>query len=516
MSKAIPILRLLLGDQLDRHHSWFQQQNEHVHYVLMETRSETDYAPHHIQKVVAFFLAMRAFANELRQQGHQILYLTLDDPENFQSIPDNIKHLVQRYDFQHFEYQLPDEYRLDQILSQLCKDLPITTKAVDSEHFLTTRYELRDFFKGKKTYLMESFYRAMRKKYRILMEPDGVTPLTGRWNYDAENRKKLPDNQLIPKMRTFKRAVGTIVKMLENYNIKTIGKIDVDHFEWAVTREENLQVLQVFVQQRLAKFGDYQDAMVQRDQVLFHSTLSFALNTKQLHPLEVINTCIEYWQQNQHTISYAALEGFIRQILGWREYMRGVYWAQMPSYRTLNYFNHQAPLPDWYWTGATKMNCLQHAVNQSLNKSYAHHIQRLMVTGNFALLSGCNPAEVDAWYLGVYIDAIEWVEITNTRGMSQFADGGMVGTKPYVSSANYIDKMSDYCQNCHYDKKKKYGEHACPFNSLYWDFYDRHADKLSNNPRIGMMYRTWAKMDGEERTKILQQAAIYKIKVNEL
>ncbi|MFN7118349.1 MAG: cryptochrome/photolyase family protein [Saprospiraceae bacterium] len=515
MSKAAPTLRLILGDQLNRHHSWFQQQNDHIHYIFMETRYEANYVRHHIQKIVAFFLAMRAFAEELRQQGHQVIYLTLDDPENFQSIPDNIKYLIQKHDFQRFEYQFPDEYRLDVALTQLCETLPIATQAVDSEHFLTARYDLRDFFKGKKTYLMESFYRAMRKKHRILMEPDGVTPLTGRWNYDAENRKKLPDNQPIPNTLTFERDATSIVKMLENFNIKTLGKIDAAHFSWAVTREENLQVLQEFVQRRLAKFGDYQDAMTQRDEILFHSRLSFALNTKQLHPLEVINTCIEYALQNQHTISFSALEGFIRQIIGWREYMRGVYWAQMPSYRTLNYFNHHAPLPDWYWTGATKMNCLQHAINQSLNTSYAHHIQRLMVTGNFALLLGCNPDEVDAWYLGIYIDAIEWVEITNTRGMSQFADGGIVGTKPYVSSANYIDKMSDYCQNCFYNKKQKYGERACPFNSLYWDFYDRHADKLAKNPRIGMMYRTWEKMDSEERARILQQAAIYKNQVNE-
>lgn len=516
MTTAPHTLRLVLGDQLNTKHTWFRQKEDGILYILMESLSETNYVWHHIQKVIAFFLAMRAFADALRQQGHQVLYLTLDDPENLQSIPDNIQFLLQKHDIQRFEYQLPDEYRLDEALKTMCKNLTIKTQVFDTEHFLTSRYELRDFFRGKKTYLMESFYRAMRKKYQILMEPDGDTPLTGRWNYDAENRKKLPDNQAIPKKLAFQRNVESLVELLEKMQVKTIGRVEAAQFDWAVTREENLQLLEHFIQHRLALFGAYQDAMTQSDEVLFHSQLSFALNTKQLHPLEVIHTCIQYWRKNEDKIPFAALEGFIRQILGWREYMRGVYWAQMPNYKKLNYFKHTADLPDWYWTGETKMNCLKHVVNQSLESAHAHHIQRLMVTGNFALLLGCHPDAVDAWYLGIYIDAIEWVEITNTRGMSQFADGGIVGTKPYVSSANYIHKMSDYCQDCFYNKNVKYGEKACPFNSLYWDFYVRHQDKLSNNPRIGMMYRTWEKMDIEERAKLLQQAALYKKQVNDL
>lgn len=509
-------LRLLLGDQLNRQHSWFLQKDDGVCYVLMETLSETNYVWHHIQKVVAFFLSMRAFAAELRQHGHQVKYLTLDDPENFQSISENIRQLVQKHGIQRFEYQLPDEYRLDEVLQKLCESLEIETQAFDSEHFLTTRYELRDFFKGKKTYLMESFYRAMRKKYEVLMEPDGNTPLTGRWNYDPENRKKLPDNQAIPSVLNFERDVTDLVQMLDKLKVVTIGRVEATKFNWAVTRAENLELLDHFIEQRLAKFGAYQDAMTERDEVLFHSRLSFALNTKQLHPVEVIQACIQHWQQEPNKIPFAALEGFVRQIIGWREYMRGVYWAKMPDYSHLNYFNHTAKLPDWFWSGETKMNCLKHVVNQSLNDAHAHHIQRLMVTGNFALLLGCHPDAVDAWYLGIYIDAIEWVEITNTRGMSQFADGGIVGTKPYVSSANYINKMSDYCQNCFYHPKERHGTNACPFNSLYWDFYDRHSDKLANNPRIGMMYQTWKKMDTIEKEKILHQAAYYKQNANEL
>ncbi len=503
-------LRLILGDQLNLQHSWYTQTDDGTLYVMMECLSETNYVRHHIQKVIGFFLAMRAFADSLRRQGHQVLYLTLDAPENFQTISDNVRFLVKKYAIRQFEYQLPDEYRLDEMLKTLCNDVNVIVQAVDSEHFMSNRYEVRDLFANKKTYLLETFYRHMRRKYQILMEADGKTPLTGQWNYDAANRKRLPQEIEIPEEKRFPRNVADIVAMLEKMKVQTIGRVEATRFDWAVTRAECLELLNHFVRNRLGYFGDYQDAMTEHNTLLFHSKLSFALNIKLLHPAEVVQACIAYWQQHPTRVSFAALEGFVRQIIGWREYMRGVYWANMPAYRHLNYFNHNAKLPAFYWTGDTKMNCLKHAIGQSLHHAYAHHIQRLMLTGNFALLLGVHPDEVDAWYLGIYMDAIEWVEITNTRGMSQFADGGMVGTKPYVSSANYIDKMSDYCQNCHYHKKEKYGANACPFNSLYWDFYDRHADKLATNPRIGVMYRTWAKMDAQEREKILQQAKLYK------
>ncbi len=509
-------MRLILGDQLNFHHSWFEKREEDTLYVMMECLSETNYVRHHIQKIIGFFLAMRAFADTLRQNGHQILYLTLDDEENFQSISENVKALVKKNNVRQFEYQLPDEYRLDQELKELSESLSIETKAFDTEHFLSDRYEVRDLFKGKKTFLLETFYREMRKKHHILMESDGETPLTGRWNYDAENRKKLPKDVEIPDFPSFQRDAREIADLLEKCEVKTIGRVEAKQFDWAVTREEALKVLDHFVKNRLRNFGDYQDAITERHHLLFHSKLSFTLNIKLLHPLEVVHACIDYWQAHEDQIPIAALEGFVRQIIGWREYMRGIYWAKMPDYRELNFFDHKAKLPEFYWTGETRMNCLQHAIGQSLDHAYAHHIQRLMVTGNFALLLGVHPDQVDAWYLGIYMDAIEWVEVTNTRGMSQFADGGIVGTKPYVSSANYIDKMSDYCKNCYYDKKVKYGEKACPFNSLYWDFYNRHADKLSKNPRIGMMYRIWEKMDAEEREKILQQADAYKKEADNL
>jgi deoxyribodipyrimidine photolyase-related protein len=247
--------------------------------------------------------------------------------------------------------------------------------------------------------------------------------------------------------------------------------------------------------------------MARGDWSVYHSRLSFTLNSKLLSPLEVVNAAISYWEQHQDHITLPQIEGFVRQIIGWREFMRGIYWAHMPHYAELNALNHHTPLPAWFWTGETKMNCLHQSLGQSLEYAYAHHIQRLMVIGNFALLAGISPNALDAWYLGVYMDAIEWVEITNTRGMSQYADGGIVGSKPYAASANYIQKMSDYCKTCQYDAKVRVGPTACPFNALYWNFYARHEDRFRKNPRIGMMYQTWGKMDKDTQESIRQQAS---------
>jgi len=511
MSKT---LRLILGDQLNSNHSWYEEQKEDTWYVMMEMRQETDYVRHHIQKVMAFFSAMRNFSDHLKNQGHQVIYWKLDDDPNTQNLEENLSQLIQQYDISCFEYQLPDEYRLDQQLKEYCQSLSIDSKAYDTEHFLSKRNDLADFFQGKKQYLLETFYRDMRKQYDVLM--DGDEPLTGKWNYDAENRKKLPQKHTPVNPKVFDKDLTAIYELIEKCGVATIGTVDPEHFIWPTSREESLELLNFFLEACLPYFGTYQDAMTPEYWALYHSRISFALNSKMLSPLEVIQIAEEYWENHQEDISIAQVEGFIRQILGWREYMRGVYWAHMPGYASKNYFEHQRDLPAFYWTGDTKMACLKHAINQSLEYAYAHHIQRLMVTGNFALLAGVEPSQVDEWYLGIYIDAIEWVEITNTRGMSQFADGGILGTKPYVSSANYIDKMSHYCKSCHYDKKEKTGDKACPFNSLYWHFYDRHEDKLGKNPRIGMMYRTWERMGSDKQKAILDQAESYLEKLEEL
>ena len=506
-------LRLILGDQLNHKHSWFQQVDENVVYVMMEVRSETDYVVHHIQKVVAFFQSMRLFADELLQKGHKVVYLKLDDINNKQSFTENIRWICQKYKIETIEYQLPDEYRVDQELKSLSEALNLSVCVVDSEHFFTSRTQFAEFFKGKKQFLMESFYRYMRKKHDILMvagQPEG-----DKWNFDSDNRKKIPVNHTIIQPYLFHRDVTEIVEMIQKTGVKTMGEIDDKQFIWPVTREESLELLNFFVEYCLPYFGTFQDAMTPDAWSVYHSRISFAMNVKLISPQEVIEKVILHYRQNNE-ISLNQVEGFVRQILGWREYMRGIYWMHMPKYASLNFFNHENKLPDWYWTGETKMKCLSHSIKQSLQFSYAHHIQRLMVTGNFALLAGIHPDEVDRWYLGIYIDASEWVEITNTRGMSQFADGGIVGTKPYVSSANYIDKMGSYCSKCLYNSKLKVGEKACPFNSLYWHFYARNEQLLRKNPRIGMAYVTLDKMQPQVKEELLKQAELYLSKINEL
>ncbi len=514
MKNSTKTLRLILGDQLNANHSWLLKQDDTVTYVLMEIATETNYVSHHIQKVIGFFAAMREFTEYLKSKGHKVHYLSLSDTNNLQTFEKNLSCILEEGNFSHFEYQEPDEYRVDLCLKNFCSTISISHSVVTSEHFLSERTFLSQFFEGKKTYLMESFYRQMRKNHSILME--GKNPMGGKWNFDADNRKKIPVNHFVAPPLLFSNDTSAIEFEIKQANVKTIGNVDSKKFIWPINRSQSLTLLSFFVKHCLPLFGTFQDAMQQNQWSIYHSRLSFSLNTKMISPKEVIDAAIEAWENNQNEISLNQLEGFIRQILGWREYMRGVYWAKMPTYANLNFFENKKPLPAWFWTGKTKMNCLSQAINQSLEHAYAHHIQRLMITGNFALLAGIHPDEVDRWYLGIYIDALEWVEITNTRGMSQFADGGIVGSKPYVSSASYIDKMSDYCKNCHYKKELKVGEKACPFNSLYWNFYDRNEAKLASNPRIGMMYNVWQKMEQTQKTALLNQAENYLIQINEL
>ena len=507
-------LRLILGDQLNMNHSWFKTVDSDITYVIMEIRSETDYAKHHIQKVVGIFAAMRLFAKEL-QQRHNVIYIHLNDKNNLNRFDENITALIDKYQFTQFEYQLPDEYRVDEHLKAFARKLIIPTKVYDSEHFYSTRSELGDFFAGKKTYLMETFYRHMRKLHNVLIDDD-KKPLYGKWNFDEANRSKLPKSHKPITPLAFSNNVTEIETEIIKSSIKTIGKVNSKNFIWPINRIQSLELLDYFTTNCLQYFGTFQDAMAPNEWSVYHSRLSFSMNVKLLSAKEVVDKAIEMYYKNPDQIAYHQLEGFVRQIIGWREYMRGIYWLKMPEYANLNYFQHDQKLPDWYWTGDTKMNCLKDAILQSLDYAYAHHIQRLMLTGNFALLAGVHPDEVDAWYLGIYIDAFEWVEITNTRGMSQFADGGIVGTKPYVSSAAYVNKMSSYCSGCYYDKNKKIGDKACPYNSLYWNFYHKHEDKLSNNPRIGMMYNVLKKMNQDDRKAFLEQADHYLKHINEL
>ncbi|RZS99850.1 cryptochrome/photolyase family protein [Aquimarina brevivitae] len=498
-------IRLLLGDQLNYKHSWYSSTDDEVIYFMAEMRQETDYTRHHIQKVVAFFLSMRNFKNWLEEKGHQVVYYQLDHENNKQDLTKNLKQLIKEHNANKFEYQLPDEYRLDEQLTEICKNLDIETHAYDSEHFLTSRTDLADFYEGKKQYTMEYFYRHMRKKYDIMMVND-KDPEGGKWNFDKSNRKKWKGDPEIPHERGFRKDASDIITLLDEHGVETMGTIDATNFSWPTSREDALSVLNYFCKNLLVHFGDYQDAMHTDEKFLFHSRLSFALNSKMLHPKEVVDAVIEYWREHKDDIHISQVEGFVRQIIGWREYMRGIYWKEMPGYRRSNKLDNQNQLPEFYWTAKTKMNCLHHSIKESLDEAYAHHIQRLMITGNYALLSMVHPDEVCDWYLGVYIDAIEWVEITNTRGMSQYADGGIIATKPYVSSGSYINKMSNYCKDCHYKVSKKTEEDACPFNSLYWNFLDEKRSYFEDNQRMNMMLSTLDKMD-KEKLKALKERA---------
>jgi deoxyribodipyrimidine photolyase-related protein len=489
-----------MGDQLNIGHSWFKDPPSQAEYLLMEVLEEATYAQHHIQKIIGFFVAMREFSQELMSRGFTVHYTTLDTPSNKQSFTQNIEERISSGRYSAFEYQQPDEYRVVEAMESLCERLPVPTRRFDTEHFLTTPEQFQAIFKDHKRYVMEIFYREVRRTTGFLMK--GGKPIGDQWNFDAENRKKLPAGITPPPAIEFPRDVSSIVAMLTEANVKSIGTVDPTRFTWAVSRHDALEALEYFCEHLLPEFGSYQDAMTTEHRTLFHSKLSFALNVKLISPREVIEAAIDAWENSKGAISIEQIEGFVRQIAGWREFMRGVYWTHMPRYKTLNFFGADRPLPHYFWDADTKMNCVRHSVQQSLDESYAHHIQRLMVTGNFAVLAGINPDDVDAWYLGIYADAVEWVQLPNTRGMSQFADGGIVGTKPYTSSAQYINKMSNYCSKCFYNYKEKFGERGCPFNTLYWSFLSRNRDKLEKNPRIGMGYRLLDKMSPKDKAAI--------------
>jgi deoxyribodipyrimidine photolyase-related protein len=499
-------LRLILGDQLNAGHSWFKETHPDITYAMMEIRQETDYVMHHAQKILAFFAAMRAFAEDLRGKGHTVVYYRINDPANTQSLTGNLNKLLTEGSFETVEYQEPDEYRLDKQLADWAISQKVAVRCVSSEHFLTTRQDFSKIFSDSKEYVMERFYRHMRRRLRVMVDEVG-RPWGGRWNFDQENRKFFKGNEPVPPPWYSRQDLAETWKDIEKCGCRWFGKIQTRHLPFAITRAEALDCLEHFMQWGLLRFGMYQDSMNADYPFLWHSRLSFALNVKLLHPLEVINRALEAYQKDPEKYNLAQVEGFIRQIIGWREYMRGIYWTHMPEFGQLNFFNHHRPLPSWFWNGNTRMRCMRLCIQTSLDHAYAHHIQRLMITGAFCLLAGIHPDDVDRWYLGIYADAIEWVQITNTRGMSQYADGGITATKPYVGSAAYISRMSDYCRGCFYDPKEKFGPRACPFNALYWNFFIINNHKLRNNPRLSIVYKQIDSFPKDLKEKILQKSA---------
>ncbi|NRA42137.1 MAG: cryptochrome/photolyase family protein, partial [Pseudomonadales bacterium] len=407
----------LLGDQLNIQHSWFSTVSADTLFVLAELPQEVEYCRHHHQKITAFFAAMQRFSEQLLEQGHDCLYLDLDSTAEMpKSLPALIEQLAEQYQVSEVCYQQPDEYRLSEQLRQWQSASNIDIQRVDSEHFLLAHDEIFTAFKPNTAMRMEAFYRRMRKRFQILMQDD--QPLGGQWNYDQANRQsfKAHDLETIPEPLVFSQCSQAIAERIERHNVNTIGDA-AETNRWPVDRPQALQLLAYFCTALLPQFGRFQDAMTQQSPhawSLYHSRLSFALNTKMLSPQEVIDAAVDAYENNA-SIDLAQVEGFVRQILGWREYMRGMYWINMPDYANRNALQAKQELPSWFWTGETRMQCLQQAIKQSLQFAYAHHIQRLMITGNFALLAGIDPDQVDAWYLGIYIDAIEWVEMPNTR-----------------------------------------------------------------------------------------------------
>lgn len=498
------VLRFLLGDQLSPALSALTDLDPARDVVVMaEMRSETGYVKHHRQKLVLFLAAMRHFAAGLRARGVTVDYVTLDDGENSHDIAGELARAVARHQPQHIVMTEPGEWRVWRILKDWQAVSGNSFELREDNRFFCTPGEFAAWAASRKSYRMEFFYRDMRRKTGFLMQ-DG-SPVGGRWNFDDENRKSLPAKLRLPTRNRFAPDMVTesVIALVRAHFPDHFG--DLDDFGWPVTREQALFALDDFIHHGLPNFGDYQDAMRSDAPFLFHALLSPALNLGLLLPMECCRAAEQAYERGEAPLN--AVEGFIRQILGWREFVRGIYWLRMPHYAKLNHLAATRPLPSFYWSGETRMNCLRQVVVDTRRNAYAHHIQRLMVTGNFALLAGIAPAEVEEWYLAVYADAIEWVELPNTHGMALFADGGVLATKPYAASGAYIDKMSDYCAGCAYDPKRKQGEGACPFNLLYWDFLDRNQQILGDNPRLALPYRNWAGRDEPTRAQIKLEAA---------
>jgi len=470
--------------------------------LMMEVKAEATTVPHHRTKLVFLFSAMRHFAQELREKGWRVDYIELTDEQNTGSFKTEVERALGRHTIELIRVCEPSEYRVLEDVQSWEAGLKMPVSIAQDDRFIATKDEFKGWAEGRKQLRMEYFYREMRRKTNLLMAGD--KPEGGKWNYDKENRKPPKAGLDISPPLSFDPDDITqdVIDMVREVFPSRIGKID--NFFYAVNREGALAALDYFVENTLERFGDYQDAMVTGEPFLFHSLLSPYLNAGLLAPLEICEKIEAAYKQGKAPLN--AAEGYIRQIIGWREYVRGIYWWKMPDYKVENFLDSELDLPDFYWTGQTDMKCLSESISQTLDYAYAHHIQRLMITGNFALLIGVDPFAVHEWYLSVYLDAFEWVELPNTLGMSQFGDGGLLGSKPYISSGSYINRMSDYCKNCRYDVKKRVGENACPFNALYWHFLDRHSDKLRQNNRLSMPYRNWDKMEVETQKSLINHA----------
>ena len=505
MTSQLRHLVLILGDQLDEDASalnGFEPQQDAI--WMAEVAEESTHVTSAKQRTTVFLSAMRHFAAQLKARGWTVHYTPLDAPDNAGTLAGELRKAIAHTQPRQLMMTAPGEWRVLQSLRSVARAHDLNLEIRDDTHFFSTVRDFAEHARGRKQLRLEFFYREMRQKTGILM--DGKKPMGDQWNFDADNRgsfgKQGPG--LLPKPSRFEPDAITqdVIQLVNQRFAHHPGSLA--SFGWPVTRAQALSALAEFIAHRLPSFGLYQDAMWEGEVWLYHSHLSCALNLKLIHPREVVAAAEDALRQGHAPLQ--AVEGFVRQILGWREYVRGIYWTHMPDYVARNAMQAHQPLPEFYWTGQTEMACLRDAIGQTLAHGYAHHIQRLMVTGLYALLLEVEPQAVHQWYLGVYVDAVEWVELPNTLGMSQFADGGLMASKPYVASGKYIDRMSNHCKGCRFNPAQSTGETACPFTTLYWDYLIRHADVLAKNPRMLMQLKNMNRLTPEEREHIASQA----------
>ena len=497
-------LRLVLGDQLSEGLSSLSDLELQADVVLMaEVIEEVTYVKHHKRKVAFLFSAMRHFAETLRAGGVTVDYVRLDDPENSGSFSGEVARAASRHQVDRLVVTEPGEHRVLQAMRDWQSELGIPVEIRGDDRFLCPPEIFADWAEGRKQLRMDFFYREMRRRHDVLME--NGEPVGGKWNYDAENREPPDLSLVVPKPLNFltDQITSDVLALVEERCADHFG--DLADFGFAVTRAQALEVLDHFIVERLPLFGTYQDAMIEDEPWMYHSHIGFYLNAGLILPIEAVSAAEAAWATGHAPLN--AVEGFIRQILGWREFIRGIYWLKMPDYASMNFLEASRDLPSFYWTGATEMNCMRQSIDQTRRYAYAHHIQRLMVLGNFALLAGLDPRQVNEWYLVVYADAYEWVELPNVSGMVLFADGGYLASKPYAAGGAYISRMSNYCANCGYKVAKKTGEGACPFNYLYWDFLIRNRERLGGNARLGMMYKSLDRMAPDRVETIRGDAA---------
>jgi len=496
-------LRLVLWDQLTRDLSALRGLDKGRDVVLLaELDAEARHVPHHKQKLVLLWSAMRHFADALAAEGVSVDHVRLDDADNSQTLDGELRRAMARHQPAEVIATEPGDWRTWTQMQGWLETLPVPVHIREDDRFLASRARFARWAEGRRSFRMEFFYREMRKETGLLME--NGQPVGGQWNYDAENRKRLPKNHRLPQRRRFAPDAVTreVMALVEAHYPTHFGTLEA--FGWAVTRDDALAALSHFIEDCLPDFGDYQDAMQADADFLHHGLISPYLNCGLLTAREVCDAVAAAWRAGRAPLN--ATEGFVRQILGWREYVRGIYWTQMPAYARTNALGAGRRLPAVYWTGQTKMRCMAQCVGTTQRHAYAHHIQRLMVLGNFALLSGVAPGAIEEWFLAVYADAHDWVELPNVHGMVMHADGGLLGSKPYAASGAYIDRMSDYCSGCRFDVKQRLGPDACPFNALYWNFLIENEARLAGNPRMAMPYKTLRAMSAAQKGEISAQA----------